>query len=303
MISVAVGIAAYNEANNIGRLLKALSKETLSNGFSLDDICVVASGCTDGTEEVVKRCMRLDPRIRLLVEKERKGKASAINIILAKCRSNVLIMEPADTIPQSSSLRSLVLPFKRKSIGATSGTEIPINSEHSVMGWIPHVQWKLFDYVSESENRDGTYYRLCGEFCAVRTGIVKAIPETTVNDDAYIGLQIKRAGYDIVFVPEAKVIGKGPANVREYVTQRRRVIYGHMQLEKENKANIATINPRQILKALPRMIGLYPKKLLGTIAAITLEAFSTLLARMDMRRGKSHKKWLMVPSTKSLMSK
>ena len=76
-----------------------------------------------------------------------------------------------------------------------------------------------------------------------------------------------------------------------------------MQLEKENKANIATINPRQILKALPRMIGLYPKKLLGTIAAITLEAFSTLLARMDMRRGKSHKKWRMVPSTKSLMSK
>jgi cellulose synthase/poly-beta-1,6-N-acetylglucosamine synthase-like glycosyltransferase len=302
-MSVAVGIAAYNEANNIGRLLKTLSKETLGDGFSLDDICVVASGCTDGTEEVVKRCMKLDPRIRLLVEKERKGKASAINILLAKCKSDVLIMEPADTIPQNNSLRSLVLPFKRKSIGATSGTEIPVNSEHSVMGLIPHVQWKLFDYVSQSEDKDGTYYRLCGEFCAIRTGIVNRIPETIVNDDAYIGLQIKRAGYDIAFVPEAKVIGKGPANVGEYVTQRRRVIYGHMQLEKENNAHVATINPSQILKALPRMIGLRPKKLLGTIAAVALEAFSTLLARMDMRQGKSHRKWRMVPSTKSLISK
>jgi cellulose synthase/poly-beta-1,6-N-acetylglucosamine synthase-like glycosyltransferase len=298
-----VGIAAYNEAKNIGRLIKALSRETLGDGFSLDDICVVASGCTDGTEEVVKKCMKLDPRIRLLVEKERKGKASAINIILNKCKSKVLVMEPADTIPQNSSLRTLVLPFKQKSIGATSGTEIPINSERSVMGWIPHIQWKLFDYVSESENKNNNYYRLCGEFCAIRTGIVNAIPETIVNDDAYIGLQIKRAGYNIIFVPRARVIGKGPTNVKEYVTQRRRVIYGHMQLERENNAHIATINSSQILKAFPKMIGLHPKKLLGTIMAITLEAYSTLLAKMDMRRRKSHKKWRIVPSTKALASK
>jgi biofilm PGA synthesis N-glycosyltransferase PgaC len=303
LISVAVGIAAYNEANNIGRLLSVLSKVSLNDGFSLDDICVVASGCTDGTEEVVKRYMKADHRVRLVVENERRGKASAINIILAKCKSTVLVMEPADTIPENGSLHRLVLPFKRKSIGGTSGTEIPVNPERSVMGWIPHFQWKLFDYVSESENKDGTYYRLCGEFCAIRTGIVREIPETIVNDDAYIGLQIKRAGYDIIFIPQARVIGKGPDNVREYVTQRRRVIYGHMQLEKENKARVATINPSQILRVLPRMIGLYPKKLLGTMAAIVLEAYSTLLARMDMRRGKSHKKWRMVPSTKSLRPK
>lgn len=303
MISVAVGIAAYNEENNIGQLLTALSKETLKDGFSLKDICVVASGCTDGTEDVVKRNMKFDPRIRLVVEEERRGKASAINILLAKCKSDILIMEPADTIPQNSSLQSLVLPFKRRSIGATSGTEIPINSEHTVIGWIPHVQWNLFHYVSESEDSEGTYYRLCGEFCAIRTGIIKRIPETIVNDDAYIGLQIKRAGYDVAYVPEAKVIGKGPENIREYVTQRRRVIYGHMQLEKESNAYVATIKPGQILRAFPRMIQLHPKKFLGALAAISLEALSTFLAKMDIRRGKSHKKWRMVPSTKSLMAR
>jgi biofilm PGA synthesis N-glycosyltransferase PgaC len=301
-MSVAVGIAAYNEASNIGRLLRALSRETLSDGFSLNDICVVASGCTDDTEEVVRKSMRSDPRIRLIVEKERKGKASAINILLSKCNSDIMIMEPADTIPKSGSIRNLVLPFRRKSIGGTSGTEVLINPENSAMGWIPHVQWKLFDYISESEDREGSYFRLCGEFCAIRTGIVKRIPEYIVNDDAYIGLQIKRAGYDLAFVPEAKVIGKGPAKIREYLTQRRRVVYGHIQLEKQSKAQVATINSSRILKALPRMIGLHPKKLFGTLMAMSLEALSTMLARMDIRRGKSHTKWRMVPSTKSLLA-
>jgi hypothetical protein len=51
------------------------------------------------------------------------------------------------------------------------------------------------------------------------------------------------------------------------------------------------------------MIQLHPKKFLGTLAAIGLEALSTFLAKMDIRRGKSHKKWRMVPSTKSLMAR
>jgi cellulose synthase/poly-beta-1,6-N-acetylglucosamine synthase-like glycosyltransferase len=300
LITVSIGIPAYNEASNIGFLLHNLSKQKLKDDFLLREIVVVASGCTDGTEDVVQRHKGLDHRIKLIVEKERKGKASAVNILLDECKSTVLVMEPADTLPKEWSLYHLVAPFKNMSTGATGGRPLPVNPENTVIGWIPHVIWGLHHHIATLEHEQKRYFHISGEFCAIRTGIVRKIPETIVNDDAYLGLKIKRAGYLVAYVPEATVAMKGPTTIYDIVSQRRRVVYGHMQLERNYSANIASTKPTQIARIFFKVLNPRPNKFVGTFAGMSLEAFSHVLARGDFKKGKLHHKWRMVSSTKSL---
>src|SRR5436190_13279106 len=73
VIHCGVGIMAYNEEANIGRLLAALSAQK-TRVASLDEIVVVASGCTDRTEAIVQEFAARDRRVRLLTQARKEGK-------------------------------------------------------------------------------------------------------------------------------------------------------------------------------------------------------------------------------------
>src|SRR5690349_6420322 len=101
---------AYNEEANIGRLLEALiAQET--DLCSIESIVVLASGCTDRTEEIVRAFAEAHPRVKLVVQPQRRGKASAINLFLGATESDVLVMESADTVPEPTTIERLVAPF------------------------------------------------------------------------------------------------------------------------------------------------------------------------------------------------
>ena len=72
---------AHNEEANIGRLLERLQQQRLDQ-VEIAEIIVVASGCTDGTEAIVQAAAAADARISLLVQPQREGKASAMNLFL-----------------------------------------------------------------------------------------------------------------------------------------------------------------------------------------------------------------------------
>ena len=77
-----VGVMAYNEAENVALVLHDPCQQNQEHS-EIKDILVVASGCTDGTEDIVRREQETDSRVRLIAEPVRSGKASAINTFLA----------------------------------------------------------------------------------------------------------------------------------------------------------------------------------------------------------------------------
>src|SRR5205807_9192825 len=96
-IACSMGIMAHNEECNIGRLLNAaISQRTAT--VILTEIIVVASGCTDNTEGVVRQWAERDSRIRLFRQARRQGKASAVNQFLLEARENVLVLCCADLL-------------------------------------------------------------------------------------------------------------------------------------------------------------------------------------------------------------
>ena len=60
MLTASVGVMAYNEEQNIGKLLAALKGQSLEN-VEIRQIIVVSSGSTDRTDDIVAGCPCVPP--------------------------------------------------------------------------------------------------------------------------------------------------------------------------------------------------------------------------------------------------
>ena len=153
-----MGICAYNEGNNIGKLLRNVLFEQKLSGDS--EVLVVCSGCTDNTAEVVTSYAAKDTRIKPHFEKERSGKASAINYILAKARSDTILFVSADTLPRKDAFKRLTSKLQTPNVGIVSGNPVPTNSTDSMIGRIVQLMWHFHGHVFEDLN-DATLDTLC----------------------------------------------------------------------------------------------------------------------------------------------
>src|SRR6266478_2143544 len=105
-IAFSLGIMAYNEEVNIGRLLASAVSQTFSTVI-LTEIIVVASGCADNTEGVVRSWAERDSRIRLLTQAKREGKASAVNQFLAEAKEKISCFAAPICCPKGTRLSRL----------------------------------------------------------------------------------------------------------------------------------------------------------------------------------------------------
>jgi len=77
-MDISIGIMAFNEEKNIGRLLKVLLSQELKK-VKIEEIIVVSDGSTDKTDEIVRKFMKENKIVKLITRNKRMGKALAIN--------------------------------------------------------------------------------------------------------------------------------------------------------------------------------------------------------------------------------
>lgn len=301
-MQLTVGICAYNEEKNIGYLLNNILVEQF---LPLDaEILVVCSGCTDNTVKIVQEYAFNDSRVNAYVENKRYGKASAINLILAKAKGDFIIFISADTLPQKDCFTNLTSKLKDPKVGLVCGKPLPVNHSNSLSDKLVNILWKSHDYIFNNLSKDGIARHASEVFC-VRSRIVNKIPMETINDDAFIALTVKKKGWLIKYDPNSRVSICGPKTLSEYFIQRRRVLIGHWQIKKSTGDS-----PQHLLYLLP----IYPKKvaklLLGLCEEQGLPAFtifvlmeffinlSTIPSRI---RNEPTNKWTVASSTKEVI--
>ena len=97
-IRCSVGITAYNEEANIGRLLQAIIDQRLYE-VEISEIIVVASGCTDRTEEIAHQVRAGAPpgkSVSVLSSPENRGAADALWLGFAVATGHYLTFLAAD---------------------------------------------------------------------------------------------------------------------------------------------------------------------------------------------------------------
>lgn len=292
MIKCSWGIFAYNEEKNIGQLLQAVENQDL-NQISIEEVIVVSSNSTDRTDDIIREFASKNPKIKLIVQEERKGKSSAINLFLKEAKGDVLIIESGDTIPAKNTVEKLVLPFLDKKIGMTGGRPEPINNPRSFIGFAVCMLWRLHHKMAMISPK-------LGEMVAFRN-IVKEIPEHSPVDEASIEAIIRNDNLEKKYVPEAIIHNKGPENISDFLKQRRRIYAGHLWLEKNQNYKVVTKKSGLIIKLTMKELSLNIIKDAKIIFTIFLEVLGRLLGWYDYKiLKKIPYKWEIAESTKDL---
>lgn len=294
MIFYTVGVMAYNEEANIQRTLLALLEQS-SEHTQLDEIIVVASGCTDQTVSIVQEMQATETRIHLLIQEYREGKASAINLFLQHAHSPVLAMIGADIIPEKNTLEKLCAHFNDPTIGMVGARPVPVNDQYTFVGYAVHLLWRLHDRMARRRPK-------LGEAVAFRN-ILNSIPAASAVDEISIEASIATSGLQLVYEPAAIVYNKGPMTVRDFLKQRRRIHAGHLQVRSQERYEASTMKVGPILQELlaevPYIIH-SPKQALWAIGTVGLEGLARLQGHYDLLRKRSYHVWQAVESSKVL---
>lgn len=292
IIECSIAVMAHNEEKNIAQVLNRLLEQRLRT-VEIAEIIVIASGCTDRTEEIARKVAPKNKRIKILTQKKRHGKAAAVNLFLRKAEKDILVVVGADLLPQKDAIERLVSPFSHPAIGMTGARAIPVNDPSTLMGFATHLLWDLCHKLSLKHPK-------MGEMIAFRK-IFERIPYSSAVDEANIEPLIVGQEYNIRYVPEAIVHNKGPETITDFLRQRRRVFAGHLLLKKNQGYSVSTLNGLRIFWIFLRNLFPSPRFLIWSSLVILLEIYGRLLGVYDFLRGHPHTVWEIAKTTKEVI--
>ncbi|MBD3312552.1 glycosyltransferase [archaeon] len=209
---ITVGIAAFKEPK-IARALKAVLREDVKKE--------VIVACPDKeTAGIVKGFKG----VKLIKEKRKEGKPSAVNKILRAAKGDIIVLTDADMHVKKGSLKKLIEPFKDKEVSVACGRPVVTNKTGMMAYW----GRTLYDIVHKQRLAGAEH--LTTNLCAFRSGCVNRIPKEALVDDYVIGLECSKKG-GFVYVPQAVVKVKFPTSISDFLKQRARTFAGYMQVK------------------------------------------------------------------------
>ena len=291
-IPCSIGIFAHNEEANIRHLLEAISAQNLDK-VQIKEVIVVSSASTDKTDEIVSTYAAEHPTFRLITQKRREGKSSAINVFIKNSVSDVLVVISGDVIPAPDTIELLVSAFANPKIGATGGRPFPINNDGTFMCYAVHLLWRL-------HHRMALISPKLGEMIAFRR-VMDEIPKESAVDEASIESLVKDKGLALKYIPEALIHNKGPENRRDFIKQRRRIQNGHLWLKDHQDYTVISQNKGTLLKILREEICSRPQDICRLMLVVALEAYCRFLGSWDYYvKKKNPFAWEIARSTKQV---
>jgi biofilm PGA synthesis N-glycosyltransferase PgaC len=269
------------------------------------EIIVVTSGCTDNTAGVVKQSMERSRKIKIIEESERSGKAEALNKAFAVSSGDYIALVPADVLPANDAMLHLLIPFRNKKVSAVSGRPMqnPTKAPKGFSGYLANMTYRLWARLMAKMNDQGKMSHCSGEFMAIRSDVKTEVPHDCAADDSYIAIVAKRKGL-IKFASKAICYNLMPSNITDYVNQRRRWLFGHLQTKKmtgEYPTVLDTIvlsKPQIALQVLTEEVAERPKDTGYLLSAILVEAVIYALSLFDRLFSRQYGVWPVIKSTK-----
>lgn len=295
-LRVSACVTAHNEERNIRKLLRSLLAQKVGP-HTLVEVVVVASGCTDATTTEVLDLARHEPRLRLIVQDARLGKASAINAYGRERAAKVdaVAIVSADLILQPGCLQLLLDRLAQTpEVGMVGPRPVPTNPRGSLMGNMVGFLWQLHHDISSESPK-------LGEVIVLRAKLLRPIPEDCPVDEANLEAGVIAQGFRLSYVPEAVVANRGPSNLREYFSQRRRIAAGHFWLRRRTGYSVPTLDVSRVARHAVRYLTFGdPSTDASYLTAAVLEGVARALGYFDYKREFNHAIWKVAPSTREV---
>jgi biofilm PGA synthesis N-glycosyltransferase PgaC len=291
---VVAGVMACNEEQTVGPLLEALLASHPAGG-PIERITVVSSACRDRTDEIVRSFAERDPRVVLIAEPERRGKVAAINTFLATRPpgTDVTVISSADVLPEPGATEAIVAAFADPAVGMAGGRPVPRNEGDALLDRMARLMWHLHDCIARRSPK-------LGELIALRSSLVNSLDAASPVDESSLEAAVRERGGTLVYVPAAVVGNRGPATLREWMSQRRRIAFGHLWLRRRTGYSVSTGSGAAVLPVWLSEVLPHPSRWLPGLALVATEVLARLEAARDFRRGgRDYAIWTIAASTKA----
>lgn len=233
---VSVIIPAYNEEKVIVRTIRSI----LKSSYPFFDIKVVDDGSTDSTYMRVWKRFKNNSKVRVY-SKVNGGKASALNLGIKESKSEIVITLDADTLFLPNTIEKLIRHFNDPRVGAVAGNA-KVGNRLNLLTF-----WQALEYIT-SQNLDRRAFHVLNCITVVpgsvgawrRDALLKAggFSGRTLAEDADLTFHLIRLGYKVAYEDEAIAYTEAPDNVKNFVKQRFRWMYGTLQTAWKHKEAI-----------------------------------------------------------------
>jgi cellulose synthase/poly-beta-1,6-N-acetylglucosamine synthase-like glycosyltransferase len=299
--SVSVGICATTELENTLRLTDQIL-DLNDRRIRIREILVATPNrqlATDLSER--------DPRVAVLFEEKREGKASALNKIIQQATGDILVLACADIKIARNAIPRLVEDLiEHPEWGAVDSIVELVNGDKLLMDRVSNVLWETHNATLDELDSQGRLGQITGNLVAVRRELVEKLPNI-INDDAYLALSVQKKGFQVKRAPGAQVWIGGPRTPTDYLYQRSRVLQGHLQLIRRFGKMPTTFEfqvlskPQRYLRLLAKTVAkLGPSHLPPLIVAGFLEFLSLQVAIISSLTRHGRKPWRIVETTKQI---
>lgn len=230
---IAICIPVFNEGKNINGLLNSVNKQDFKEDLI---IIIIASGCTDDTIIQIEKARKVNrQKIILLYESQRKGKSDAINkciIELKKRHFDYAFFTDGDVLFKKDSLSSLFNKLITNKLDCVSSNPIPIISKNNIFLKIARENCEIWNEIRQISEKTDTLWFISGYLYLLKVNsLPREIPNTIINEDAFIGMSLLTCGKKIGYEPNANVLVKFPSNLSDYFLQKLRVRAGWFQIK------------------------------------------------------------------------
>jgi cellulose synthase/poly-beta-1,6-N-acetylglucosamine synthase-like glycosyltransferase len=212
---VSVGIAAYNAETTIRPLLDSL----LELEYPEYEVVIVDDGSVDETAAIIEAYTGDDSPIRL-IEQTNQGASAARNQAFEAANHDIVAYTDSDTRVDPDWLHELVAPFADPEVGATTGQTI-FETNETCTSWVRSV-----DIAVRNSRRNETTRLANGPNCAFRRDLLDEIggfnPDWFHAEDTAVSYEVYAHGYEIRYVPDAKVYHVPEDDWRDYLSKRYR---------------------------------------------------------------------------------
>jgi biofilm PGA synthesis N-glycosyltransferase PgaC len=217
-------IAAYNESAYI--LAKIYNTLELDYPREKLDVFVVTDGSTDLSPDMVSRF----DNIRLFHQPERKGKIHAVNRVMHKVDTPIVVFSDANTVLNSKALKYMVSHYQDPQVGGVSGEKIIVDlATDGAAGSGEGLYWKYESLLKKLDSRLYSMVGSAGELFSIRTQLYEAPPDNMIIEDFFISLKIVANGSRFAYEPRALATETASATVKDEWKRKVRISAGGLQ--------------------------------------------------------------------------
>jgi biofilm PGA synthesis N-glycosyltransferase PgaC len=201
--SVSILVPTYNEADVISLKLDNLSK--LVYPQKLTQIILVDSGSTDKTLEKIVNFSETHPEmnIKVVEEKERRGKSNALNLALTYATGEVIIVSDADCFLFPDILAKSLPYLADKTVGAIVGKEVILNPNRTWVTKNEALYRYLMTAIRLGESKFYATIIFEGGFSAYKRAFLEEFDSETGCDDTGTALSVVQKNARTILIPEA----------------------------------------------------------------------------------------------------